>query len=230
MSNGNTPQGPTGQQQLQTYAKKRAEVDLSIDVVILLVGGVFFLLSGLLLFPISTGALPYSKDSMYGLFVVLISMQIITMGKTPFGDLLRSWIVVIIGLVTAVLGTLAISFPGYLTVLIQGLAGLILLALGILGLLQLYASEEKARTWMKTPGILRHLTVACSALNVVEIILGVITLALGIVSYSLTAVILIIFGISLFYLAWCIHKITSSYSSEETRQILKRQVSLRVNK
>jgi hypothetical protein len=76
MSNGNTQQGPTGQQQLQTYAKKRAEVDLSIDVVILLVGGVFFLLSGLLLFPISTGALPYSKDSMYGLFVVLISKNV----------------------------------------------------------------------------------------------------------------------------------------------------------
>jgi hypothetical protein len=230
MNNGNTQQGPEGQQQLHTYAKKRAEVDLSIDVVILLVSGVFFLLSGLLLFPISTGALSYSKDSLYGLFVILISMQIITMGKTPFGDLLRSWIVMIIGLGTAVLGTLAIFFSGYLTVEIHGLAGLIFLALGILGLLQLYGSEDKARTWMKAPGILRHLTVACSVLNVVEVILGIITLAPGIVSYSLTAVMLVIFGISLFYLAWCIQKINSSYSPEEANRILKRQVSLHVNK
>ena len=218
------------EQQSQPYTAKKAEIDLSIEVVLLIVGGLFFLLFGVLLFLIDKGMLPYSEGSMYGLFVVLISMQIITMGKTPFGDLLRSWIVVLFGLGTAILGTLAISFPGYLTVHIHGVAGLILLALGILGLLQLYASEEKARTWMKTPGILRRLTVACSVLNVVEIILGVITLAPGIVSYSLTAVILIIFGISLFNLAWCIHKITSSYSPEETRHILKRQVSLRVNK
>lgn len=47
----------------------RAESDLSLEVVILLVFGVFMLLFGLLLFRIHTGELPYAPpDSTYGSF------------------------------------------------------------------------------------------------------------------------------------------------------------------
>jgi UDP-N-acetylglucosamine 2-epimerase (non-hydrolysing) len=160
MSNGTT------QQDLQPYIAKRAEIDLSIEVVLLLVGGVYFILFGMLLFLIDQGVLPYSEDSMYGLFVVLVSMQIITMGKTPFGDLLRSWLVVVIGLFTAFLGTLAIFYPGYMSISIRMLAGLIVLVTGTLGLIQLFTSKDKARVWMKIPGILQQLTIACALVAV----------------------------------------------------------------
>lgn len=89
--------------------KLRDESDLSLEVVILLVLGVFMLLFGLLLFRIHTGNLPYAPDSTYGLFLVIVSLQIITMGKTPFGDLHRSWMIVIIGICTAIL----VSFPDF---------------------------------------------------------------------------------------------------------------------
>jgi hypothetical protein len=71
------------------YFKVRAESDLSLEVVILLILGVFMFLFGLLLFKINTGELPYTPDSTYGLFLVIVSFQVITMGKTPFGDLRR---------------------------------------------------------------------------------------------------------------------------------------------
>ncbi len=202
MSNGDIPQD---QQQLQPYIAKRAEIDLSIEVVLLVVGGVFFLLFGILLFLIDKRMLPYSEDSMYGLFVVLVSMQIITMGKTPFGDFLRSWFIVIIGLFTAMIGTLAIFFPGYLSVEIRLLAVLIVLFTGALGLLQLFTSRDKARIWMKVPGILQQLTIACVLVYGIELLLGIITLLPGIVPNPLTAVLCLIFGVSLFFLAWCIH-------------------------
>ena len=211
MNNGDTQQASPGQQQLQPYITKRAEVDLSIEVVLLIVGGVFFLLFGILLFLIDKGMLPYSEDSMYGLFVVLVSMQIITMGKTPFGDLLRSRVVVMIGLGTAILGTLAIFFPGYLSVTIRILAGLIVLVTGALGLFQLFTSKDKARTWLKVPGVLQRLTVACAVVYGIEIVLGIITLLPGIVPNPLTAVLLVIFGASIFFLAWCIHVANRQY-------------------
>jgi len=217
MNNKNLRPESSAQQQLQRYIAKRAEIELSIEVVLLIVGGAFFLFFGVLLFLIDRGMLPYSEGSMYGLFVVLVSMQIITMGKTPFGDVLRSWSVVIIGLLTAMLGTLAIFYPGYLSATIRILAGLIVLITGASGLLQLFISKEKARTWMKIPGILQQLTVACVLVYGIEIVLGIITLLPGIMPNPLTAVLLLIFGASLFFLAWCIHMATHQHSSSREK-------------
>jgi uncharacterized membrane protein HdeD (DUF308 family) len=206
-------------QQLKPYIEKRAEIDLSIEVVLLVVGGVYFLLFGALLFLIDRGILPYSEDSMYGLFVILVSMQIITMGKTPFGDLLRSWIVVVAGLVTAIIGTLAIFYPGHLSVAIRLLAGLIVLITGGLGLLQLFTAKDRARLWMKVPGILQQLTIACVLVYGIEIVLGAITLLPGIMPNPLTAVLCLIFGASLFFLSWCIHEVHQKYPSGDERTV-----------
>jgi uncharacterized membrane protein HdeD (DUF308 family) len=217
MNNKNLPRESQAQQQLQSYIAKRAEIDLSIEVVLLIAGGVFFLLFGGLLFLIDRGMLPYSEGSMYGLFVVLVSMQIITMGKTPFGDVLRSWLVVIIGLLTAMLGTLAIFYPGYLSMTIRILAGLIVLITGALGLLQLFTAKDKARRWMKVPGILQQLTVACALVYIIEIVLGIFTLLPGIMPNLLTAVLLLVFGASLIFLAWCIHVANYQYRSTNSK-------------
>ena len=79
----------------KSIEKKRSilsgESDLTLEVVILIIFGIFMLLFGLFLFKIHTGALPYAPDSTYGLFLLLVATQMITMGKTPFGDLQRSW-------------------------------------------------------------------------------------------------------------------------------------------
>ena len=214
MTDGTTRQDPGNPEELQRYGERRAEVDLSIEVVLLLVGGVFFLLFGVLLFPIGTGSLPYSEGAMYGLFVVLVSMQIITMGKTPFGDLLRSWVVVIAGIGTAIVGTVAIFYPGYTTGLIRVLAGVIVLVTGALGLYQLVTAEDRARTWLRVRGVLRHLAVACAAVYGLEVVLGVITLVPGIAPVQLTAVMCGLLGAALFYLAWAIHMATARYAPD----------------
>ena len=218
MTDGNARQEPGNPEGLQRYGERRAEVDLSIEVVLLLVGGVFFLLFGLLLFPIGTGTLPYSEGAMYGLFVVLVSMQVITMGKTPFGDLLRSWVVVIVGIGTAIVGTVAIFYPGYTTGLIRVLAGAIVQVTGALGLYQLVTAEDRARTWLRVPGVLRHLAVASAAVYGLEVVLGVITLVPGIAPVQLTAVLCGLLGAALFYLAWAIHVATARYASDPAKE------------
>lgn len=211
MSNGNSLQPPNGQERLQAYIHRRVAVDLSIEVVLLLVGGVFFLLFGLALVPISTGMLPYSEGAMYGLFVVLVSMQAITMGKTPIGDLRRSWLVVIAGIATAIAGTLALFYPGELGGSIRLLAGAIILITGTLGLYQLVTAEDRARAWLRVPGVLRHLAVACAAVYGLEVVLGVITFLSGGVPVLLTAVLCVLLGAALLYLAWAVHAVGARY-------------------
>lgn len=191
-----------------------AEPDLSLEVVILLVFGVFMSLFGLLLFRIHAGELPYAPDSTYGLFLVIVSFQVITMGKTPFGDLRRSWAVILLGVCTAVVGMAACFVPGLLAGPVRILVGTLLFAGGIALLAQLFLSEDKARLWLKVSGILRHLTIACIIVYVMSIILGLVTLLPGITTDPQTAVLLIIYGIGFFYLAWCIQKVGRLYPQE----------------
>ena len=157
----------------------REESDFSLEVVILLIFGVFWVLFGVLLFRIYAGDLPFSPDSAYGLFLVIVSFQTITMGKTPFGDLRRSWALVISGIGTAILGILTCFIPGYFTQYIRELVGIVLFAGGIALFMQLCISERKARVWIKIPGILRQLTIACALLYALTIISGLITLFPG---------------------------------------------------
>ncbi len=192
---------PDTQQKQKAYPKEIEEFDLSIEVVILLILGVFALIFGLLLFKIHTGTLPYTPDSTYGLFLVIVSLQTVTMGKTPFGDLRRSWVLVIIGICAAILGMYACFIPGSLTTLIRILVGAMLFFGGTALLLQLFISEEKAKKWMRIPGILQQLTVACALVYSISVISGLITLVPGITSDLHTAALLTIYGISFFYLS-----------------------------
>ena len=137
MNSGDTQQVPEGQQKQKTYVKMREEADLSIEVVLLLVVGLFFFLLGLLLIGAFAGALLYSEDGTGWFILVLVSLYTITMGKTPLGDVRRSWFVVIIGVILGVLGTLSIFFPGgALSALVRILAAL---ALAIGGIVLAYA-------------------------------------------------------------------------------------------
>lgn len=212
------------QQEQKVYPKKIEEFDLSIEVVLLLILGVFTLVFGLLLFRILTGALPYAPDSTYGLFLVIVSLQIITMGKTPFADLRRSWVVLIIGICTAILGMYACFIPGHLTELIRMLVGIMLLFGGISLLMQLFLSEDKAKKWVRIPGMLQQLTIACSLVYIISAILGLITLLRDTATDLQTAAILVIYGISFFYLSWCIRKVNVLYPPDEIKNSLHEQL------
>ncbi len=199
----------------RSHARMMEESDLSLEVVVLLIFGVFWLLFGLLLFKIYTGDLPYNLDSTYGLFLVIVSFQMITMGKTPFGDLRRSWALVVIGIGTAILGIVTCFIPGYFTRFLQTLVGIVLFAGGIALFMQLCISERKARMWIKIAGILRQLTIACALVYALTIISGLITLFPGLRADPRTAIVVMFYGMSFFYLSWCIWKVARTYGPEK---------------
>lgn len=181
--------------------------DLALEVVILLVFGVFLLLFGALLPGIRAGAVPYSPDGAYGLFLVLTSFQVITLGKTPFGDVRRSWLVVLAGIVAALPGMASCFVPGRLAEPVRLTTGAVLTAGGTSLFLQLALFREKARSWLRFPGAPRHLALGCGLAYLLSMGLGLITLWPGIVPGDVTAGLLLADAASLFYLAGAIQAV-----------------------
>ncbi len=65
------------------------KAEIPLEVVILLIGGIAMFLAGILLLPVSAGLLPYYENGLYGLLLIIFALQMITLGKTPFGDMHR---------------------------------------------------------------------------------------------------------------------------------------------
>jgi hypothetical protein len=180
--------------------------------------GLFFFLLGLLLIGIYGGAFPYSEASTAGFILVLASLQTITMGRTPFGDVRRSWFVVTIGIVLGVLGTLSIFFPsGAHSVLARWLAALTLAIGGITLLVRLVTSEEGAKTWLRVGGILRQLAVVLGVVYVLEALVGIGSFIPFVATNKLWALVVLALGASLLYASWCVQKVNRLYRPEETK-------------
>jgi hypothetical protein len=182
--------------------------------------GLFFFLLGLLLTGIYAGALPYSEASTAGFILVLASLQTITMGRTPLGDVRRSWFVVTAGIVLGVLGTLSIFFPGGAhSVLVRWLAALTLAIGGITLLMHLVTSEEGAKTWLRVGGMLRRLAVVLGVVFVLEALVGIGSFIPLVATNKLWALLVLAFGASLLYASWCVQKVNRLYRPEETKPL-----------
>jgi len=191
VNNASTPQSPVGQPQ-PAVAKRSGEVGLSIQVVLLIIMGLFFVLIGLVSIGVFLGALPYSENSTIALLLVLIALYSLTTGESPFGEPRVTWSTVTISLVLGVIG-------------------------GIAELVRLFTSEKRAKAWMKIGGVLRQLTIAAGIVYALEIITGVGGLFFVIKTNPLWLLVIVIFGISFFYLAWCIQKVNRQYRPELTK-------------
>lgn len=189
--------------------------DLTLGTVILVIFGIFMLLSGLFMFPALAGEITFKQDSAYGLLLVLLSLHAITLGKTPFGTFRRTWIVIITGFSTAVLGTAACFIPGFLAGIIPGLVGFLMVSGGIVLFINLLYSEGRARQWIRVPGILQHLTFACGSVYLTGIVFGLMILFPWFLPGVLVGLVSLIFSSGFFYLAWCIHKLSQMYPPEE---------------
>ncbi|MBP7867354.1 MAG: hypothetical protein KA419_15570 [Acidobacteria bacterium] len=184
------------------------EAGLALETVILLIFGVFMLLFGMLLSRFLAGALPYSPDGAYGLFLVLTAFQVITLGKTPYGDVRRSGFAVLAGIAAALLGMASCFVPGRLTDPVRLLVGMVLTTGGLSLFLQLALSREKARRWLRLPGVPRHLAVGCGLVYLLSVVLGLVTLRPGYVPGYGVAGLLLADGFGLFYLAWAIQAVS----------------------
>lgn len=178
--------------------------DFSLEVIAPLIFGLFMCQFGALRYMIYSGALPYAPDSMYGLLLVLVAIQTVAMGKTPFGDFRRSWALVGIGIGASVVGMVACFIPGLLTETVRALVGLLLTGGGATLLFQLAVRGDRARAWIEGPRPLGHLASAAGLVYSLSLVAGILTLLPGVASGAQTATLFFVYGTGFIYLAWAL--------------------------
>ncbi len=190
------------------------EADLPLEVVILLIGGMALLITGGLLFPVSVGVLPYYEDGLYGLLLVIFALQMITLGKTPFGDIRKSKLLVAAGVMVAAVGIVTCFVP-----IFDRLPRILLfLCFGLGGFLQLVRmciGRDAFRAWVKYGGIFRHLIFGCSLAYVFSMLVAALLWNRSLLSTPMTAAVILIYGVAIVYLAGVLRKIYGAYPAAE---------------
>lgn len=191
------------------------KADLPLEVVILSVAGMAMLIAGVLLFPVSAGALPYYENGLYGLLLVMFALQIITLGKTPFGDMRRSKYLLAAGSVIAAVGIATCFVPDMFSQTPRLLLSICFGAGGFLLLLQMLFAPDKFRSWEKQGGIFRHLTLGCGSVYLLSMLMGLLILKKSLLTTPATAVVVLIFGAAVVDLAFVLRKIYRAYPEAE---------------
>ncbi len=190
------------------------KADLPLEVVILIIGGMTMLITGVLLFPVSVGALPFYENGLYGLLLVIFALQTITLGKTPFGDMRRSKSLLAAGVAVAAIGIATCFIP-----VASRIPRLLLIFCfapgGFLLLLHMCLSREKLRSWAGYGGIFRHLIVGCSAVYVFSMLTGFLIWEKRLMTTPVTAVAAMAFGVAILYLAGVLRQIYRRFPEAE---------------
>lgn len=192
------------------------QADLPLEVVILSIGGMAVLITGILLFPVSVGALPFYQNGLYGLLLVMFALQAITLGKTPFGEVSRSKPLLAAGVAVAAVGIatcfipLESSVPRLLLFLCFAPGGLLLL-------LRMCFAKDKLRSWAQYGGIFQHLAVGCGAVYVLSILIGLLIWNENLLTTPETAVVSLVFGVAILYLAGVLREMYRRYPEAEIR-------------
>jgi len=193
------------------------EADLHFDVVVLLIAGLALVITGLLLFPISVGFLPYYENGVYGLLLFLFGLQTVVLGRTPARDLKRSIPVIGSGVVIATAGILACFIPDVFTLLPRVLLIICLGLGGFLQLLQMLFSRDKLQAWIGYGGIFPALAVACGAVYVLSMFAGLLVWEKGLLSVKTTALSVLVYGAAILVLAALLQKIYRMYPQTAAR-------------
>lgn len=177
-----------------------AEVDLPLETVILLIGGMALAITGGLLFPVAAGRLPYYENGLFGLLLIVFALQTITLGKTPFGDMQRSKPLLYSGVAIAAVGIVTCFIPDLFGLLSRVLLFACFGLGGGLQLLRACRDETGMRVWRRQGGIFRHLFFACAVVYGLSMLAGFLLWMRPPLPTPATAAIMVVFGLAVIYL------------------------------
>jgi hypothetical protein len=187
------------------------EAYLPLEVALLLIAGLMMLIAGILLFPVSKGTLPYYENGLYGLLLFIFALQMITLGKTPFGDVSRSRPLIVIGIIVAAVGIVTCFVPDIFRQLPRIMLFICFAPGGFMLLLNMIFSRDKLQIWIQYGGIFNHLIAGCGTVYALSILIGFLILKHSLLSITMTAVVGIIDGLVIIYLSLVLWKIYHAY-------------------
>ena len=198
------------------WSSKKA--DIPIDLVMLLVAGMTMVITGLLLFAVYAGKVPYYENGLYGLLIFINALQITVLGKTPFGDvpqrplalLIIGIMVACVGIITCFIPDLLKEIPRIILIICFGPGGMILL-------MQMLLSKNKFPLWREKGGILMALSVNCAALYSLSIFISFLLIDKNLFAGRLTAFSVFSYGLLIFSLTAVLYKVYALYPDAAER-------------
>jgi len=198
-----------------------AEINISLEVIMLLVCGLAVCIVGMVLFPVSTGALPYYESGTFGLLLIILGLQWQITGVTPVGFMKRSWPLILPGITITGLGFVTCFFPGIFGDLPKYLVLAIFALGGLVQILDLMYSKEKYPSWKEAGDrlISHRLPLSCAIIYSFEILIAGITaiqlIMPEVIPIALVAGLVLLFGISLIWLAITLHEVYRVYPQKD---------------
>ncbi|MDR7868827.1 MAG: hypothetical protein RIN56_18695 [Sporomusaceae bacterium] len=175
----------------------------SFDHSMLLLTGVFMILLGVLLIPVSLGLLPFSGSAQLGLLMIIFAIQMLAAGNTPIGlSLPRSWPVLGSGSLFAALGIVSCVIPDILVAPLTLLVGVLNILSGFISLGKRLLPSARTGDASAAPDhpLLRKLSRTQLALDLLSIMFGASMLVPGIIPGLVVGVVLAANGGVLLYL------------------------------
>jgi hypothetical protein len=179
--------------------KERGRGALSADHSVILLTGIFMVLLGFFLVPVSLGMLPFAASAQLGLLMVIMAFKMLSTGNTPIGIFRRTRLVIICGILFAALGIVSCIIPGILVPLLTVLIGVLNIFSGVMGLRGTLSGIPK-RGGDPVPPILVRLNLSQIVLNLLSIMFGASMLFPGLLPSFVTGLILAANGGVLLYL------------------------------
>lgn len=179
---------------------KFSDAPLALEPVILLIGGMALLIAGVLLFPASTGALAYYTNGLCGLLLVMLALQIITLGKTPFGDMRRTTPLMVTGCMLAAAGIVTCFIPT-LHWMPRVLLAVCLGPGSLYLLVRMFRRKDMLPAWRTYGGIFWHLIVGCCAVYVLSMLMALLLWDPWMMMSPVMAGVTVMAGVALVYLA-----------------------------
>ncbi len=184
-------------------------ISLSDERAVILITGIFMVLLGLLLIPVTFGLLPFSGSAQLGLLVVIMSIQMTAFGNTPLRSFTRTWPFVFLGLIFASMGIVSCIVPGVMVPLLTLIIALLNIAGGAIPLVKMLASMpgERHGETAPVPSVITKLLITQTTLNTLSIIFGTSMLIRNLIPGPVIGIVLTANGAVLLYLLSLLSKI-----------------------
>lgn len=178
------------------------DIKLSIEQTMILFTSIFMIIIGVLLIPVNLGMLPFSSSAQLGILMVIFAIQMLAFGNTPIGPFPRTWPMIGLGILFAVLGAISCIIPGILVSVLTILVGILNILGGIIAFTKMLPKGSKQKTEPREPipPILKKLFATQLTLNLLQILFGTSMLIPGKVPGMVIGVILAANGGVLSYL------------------------------
>ncbi|MCW1713505.1 MULTISPECIES: hypothetical protein [Synergistaceae] len=184
-------------------------ISLSDDRAVILITGIFMVLLGLLLIPVTFGLLPFSGSAQLGLLVVIMSIQMTAFGNTPLRSFTRTWPLVFLGLLFASMGIISCIVPGIMLPWLTLIIAFLNIGGGAIPLVKmltsLFSGEQKKTAQM--PPVITKLLITQTTLNTLSIIFGTSMLIRNLIPGPVIGIVLTANGAVLLYLLSLLSKI-----------------------